>query len=71
MVNFFGEMTSLDIDATPLTVKNFVLKYHKTEPLLKNPTFVKKLIEFGVLKKYIQRLRGHVISTYSPYTSKF
>ena len=72
LVNFFGEMTSLDTDAeTPLTVKNFVLKYHRSEPLLKDPVFVKKLIEFGVLKKYIKRLMAYVISTYSPYTSKF
>ena len=44
-------------------MKDFVLKYASTEPVVTNISFVKKLVEYGLVKNFITRLHPHVIST--------
>ena len=53
------------------TVKDFILEYYQepkeghppvVENLLGEFDFVKKLVQYAVLKKYIQRVHAHVLT---------
>ena len=66
---FLGCLTYCEMESK--TVKDFVLEYYedpkqnikpKCESLLGEIDFVKKLVQYAVLKKYIRRVHAHVLS---------
>ena len=70
---FLGCMTNSQKEAT--TVKDFILEYYqpptndeepKCESLLGEPDFVKKLVQYAVLKKLIKRVHAHVLCVKKP-----
>lgn len=71
---FLGCLTNSEKEAT--TVKDFVLEYYqppsdssekpRCESLLGEPDFVKKLVQYAVLKKLIKRVHAHVLCVKRP-----
>ena len=71
---YLGCLTNSAKEAT--TVKDFVLEYYsppkeknekpKYETLLGEPDFVKKLVQYAVLKKLIKRVHAHVLCVKRP-----
>ena len=75
---YLGALTYSAKEAT--TVKDFVLEYYspiptdknekpKCESLLGEPDFVKKLVQYAVLKKLIKRIHAHVLCVKRPEAS--
>ena len=71
---YLGALTNSEKEAT--TVKDFVLEFYsppnkkdekpKCESLLGEPDFVKKLVQYAVLKKLIKRVHAHVLCVKKP-----
>ena len=76
---FLGRLTDSQKEAT--TVKDFVLEYYeppaggdepiKCESLLVEPDFIKKLVQFAVLKKLIKRVHAHVLCVAKQQSNPF